>query len=155
MNKLLLIIPLLLILGGIALGKLVDYLSNPLTYRIQVDSPIQLSDFSGSTTVHGGDEQTYSYSVTNKANRDISGVFKFIIHEPDTPTENDADAILTIGDKTITPQKDVNETTKDLIFTSGTITLKAGDTVKAEWRITFNPRLEPGNYSFETQVVPG
>jgi len=146
------LIPILLI--GVGLGALVDYLSNTLTLQnVKIESPIALSDFSGSTSVHGGDKQSYSYNVTNNANNEIKGVFKFVIHEPANATADDLTSYsLTVGETSY--ELEASQSGNDYILKSKAVPLAAGDKVTATWTITFNPAIKPGTYSFETVVVP-
>lgn len=141
-------------IGGVAFGALVNYLSNTQTYSATIESPIAIGDISGSGTIHGGDTQTYSYTVTNNANNDITGDFIFIIHEPDTATEDDlSDYSFTYGDQSY----DVTISTEgnDLKLVASGVTIEAGsENVQATWSLTFNPAIEPGDYSFETYVAP-
>jgi len=146
------LIPILLI--GVGLGALVDYLSNTVTLQnVQIESPIALSDISGSISVHGGDTQSYSYYVKNNANNEIKGVFKFVIHEPDNATTDDLTSYnLTVGGTSY--NLTASQSGNDYILTSEPVPLTAGDKVTATWTITFNPAIKNGTYSFETVVVP-
>jgi len=146
------LIPILLI--GVGLGALVDYLSNTVTLQnVQIQSPIVLGDISGSTSVHGGDTQSYSYSVTNNANNGINGVFKFVIHEPANATADDLTSYsLTVNGTSYNLY--ASQSGSDYILKSEAVPLTAGKTVNATWTITFNSAIKPGTYSFETVVVP-
>jgi len=147
------LIPILL-MSGVGLGALVNYLSNTVTLQnVKIESPIALSDISGSASIHGGDKQSYSYSVTNNANNEIDGVFKFVIHEPDTAKADDLTAYsLTVGGTSYNLQ--ASQSGNDYILTSEAVPLPAGQTVTATWKITFNPAIKPGTYGYETVVVP-
>ncbi len=165
MNKLLLIIPLLLMLG-IGLGALVNYLSNSLTKSVEIDSPLSIHDLGGTLdgTVYGGDTRTVTYQVDNRANNPILGKHQLIIYCDDFDLNGSEIVKVEFSYNNEQPYQitdssvqDVNgDGKKELVYTSNIVTHEAqASNVVANWTITFNPAIQPGNYSFETQVVPG
>ncbi len=159
-KKYLALIPLLLI-GGIASGALVKYLSNTLTLEnVKIESPLMLSGLQGPTEVYGGDTWTYTYAVENRANSKIKGVFKFIIHEPDKASEEDlasysfAVCEATNGRKCVGKHVEAEASGTDYILTSEPVELGAKHSYEVDWTLTFNPAIKPGTYSVETCVVP-
>jgi len=145
----------ILVFTGVGLGALVNYLSNTIYLQnVQINSPIELQGtISGSTTVYGGDTQQYTYNAVNHANNDISGKFKLVIHEPDTANLKDLTSYsLTVDGNLISLTASVKG--NDYILESDSATIPAGQTVSVVWNVTFAPNIEPGNYSFETIVLP-
>jgi len=148
----------LVLAAAVGFGALVDYLSNTVTYTVSIESPIALGEISGSGTVHGGDTQTYSYSVTNNANNPITGIHQFVITEPAAASCNDlTEMSFTYQEGEGDPVSfDVECTAEEnvLILTTAGVEHGAGATGTATWSITFNPAIQPGDYSFSITVVP-
>jgi len=147
------LIPILLI--GVGLGALVDYLSNTIYLQnVQISSPIELQGtISGSTTIYGGDTQQYTYDALNHANNNIDGKFKLVIHEPDTADLKDLTSYsLTVDGNLISLTASVKG--NDYILESDSVTIPAGKTVSVVWKVTFAPNIEPGTYNFESTVLP-
>ena len=150
----------LVLAAAVGFGALVDYLSNTVTYSVSIESPITLGDVSGSGTVHGGDTQIYSYSVTNNANNPITGIHQFVITEPEGAvascddltemsfTYKEGEGEPTSFDVTCTAEGNV------LTLTTTGVEHGAGATGTATWNITFNPAIQPGDYTFSITVVP-
>jgi len=173
MRKLVWVIPLLLLAGGISLGALVNYLSNTITLTTKVESPLHLHDravikngtvLQDPVTIYGGDTIDITYKVDNRANNAVDGVHRLII----TPLEGSEltgeeidDVTFTYGDAeyqmcTETQTGDcVNITAADGVITiySPVITHEAGSEVDTKFTITWDPATEPGTYRFEAQVI--
>ncbi len=164
MRKLVWVIPLLLLAGGISLGALVNYLSNTITFQAEVKSPIEIHDLTAPDTIYGGDTTDITYVTDNYANNAVDGVHRLIITPPEgselTGEEID-DVTFTYGETEYpmcTP--DLTENCVDVVAADGVITLysptithEAGSSVNTKFTITWDPATEPGTYGFEAQVI--
>ena len=150
----------LVLAATIGFGALVNYLSNTVTYSVSIESPITLGEISGSSTVHGGDTQTYSYSVTNNANNDIEGIHQFVITEPEGAEASCDDDLTAVsftykeGEVTQTPEVTCTAEENVLTLTTESVEHGAEATGTATWEITFNPAIQPGDYAFSITVIP-
>lgn len=158
MKKLTSLIPFALVLA-IGLGALVNYLSNTVTYTANIESPFEISvleeDSTLAGTIYGGGTYSAVYEVKNRANNPVEGKHQLVIIEPDACNLDDVIGIKLYKDGVDT---EVDFDTKcegnNYIITSDYVSVDGSRSSEFEYKITFNPAIKPGEYSFEITILP-
>lgn len=162
----------LLVLAIPAMAILVNYLSNTITYTMTIQSPFKIQviypnpsedELSGDFgTVYGGSTIQAWYSVENRANNPITVIHEIVVFGPsdlngseitEAKYSRDGEPFV---DLTLVDTKDVNGDGKiDLIYHSNPETYDAESWEDDYINFTFNPAIEPGDYSFTVTLIPG
>jgi len=165
MNKKLLVPIFLFLMVGIAFGTLVNIISNTVTYSFETDLPFELTikvpengDFG---KVHGGSTVLATYTVENRANNAVSAVNEIVIYGPSNLNGSEITSIEFSKDGTSWTPLSVFEIVDrngdgkaDIVYRTDAVSYNASSSEDNYLRITFNPAIEPGNYSFEVKLLP-
>jgi len=165
MNKKLMVPIFLFLLGGIAFGALVEVISNTITYQFTTDLPFQLTikqPAGGSFgTVYGGSTVSATYTVENRANNAVSAVNEIVIYGPSDLDGSEITSIEFSRDGTTwTPLsvykiEDRNGDGKtDIVYRTDAVSYNALSSEDNYLRVTFNPAIQPGDYSFDVKLLP-
>jgi hypothetical protein len=165
MNKKLTIPIFLLLIGGVAFGALVTVISNTITYRMTTDLPFQLTIVSPTAgdlgTVYGGDTKVAVYRVENRANNPVNAVNEIVIYGPSDLDGSEITSMEFSRDGTdyvtlnVFAIEDRNGDGKaDIVYRTDAVSYNALSSEDNYLRITFNPAIEPGDYSFDVKLLP-
>ena len=165
MNKKLLTLLGLMLGFGIAFGALVQVISNVVTYTFKTELPFQLTIVSPAGgdfgTVYGGSTVVARYTVENRANNPVNAVNEIVIYGPDNLDGSEITSMEFSEDGTTwTPLsvytiEDRNGDGKaDIVYRTCAISYNALSSEDNYFRITFNPAIQPGDYSFDVKLLP-
>jgi len=165
MNKKLLTLLGLMLGLGVAFGALVQVISNTITYSFEAELPFQLTinqPLNGNFgTIYGGSTVVANYTVTNRANNNVSAVNEIIVYGPSNLNGTEITAMEfsrdgtnyeTLSNYTIEDRNRDGKT--DIVYRTDLVSYNASSSEENYLRITFNSAIQPGNYSFEVRLLP-